>query len=208
VTFLPPVSDTEKPAAESASSSVAAKPITHSLTSATETYATSPTIGEWRLPFSARCWEGGAAGAFSLSLGVFAILGLLVGLFKSPAYLLAPLLTAPVLYRSGREAVRIWSVRLRITTAEVLIVGTKRSYRVPIAEVDRFESRVVHKFFGGNGTPTLVLLRREGEPIAVEALRREGFIWNFKRMLRSLDGDAIEVNSALAQARAASVSHQ
>jgi hypothetical protein len=172
------------------------------VTSATDTYATAPTIGEWRLPFFARCWEGGAAAAFALCVGAFAMVGLVVGLFKSPAYLLAPLLAAPVFYWSGREALRIWSVRLRITTAEVLVVGTKRTHRVPIAEVDGFEPRVVHKFSGGNGTPTLVLLRREGEPIAVEALRREGFIWNFKRMLRSLDGDAIEVNSALAQARA------
>jgi hypothetical protein len=176
------------------------------LTSTTETYAAPTTIGEWSLPFFARCWEGGAAAAFASSLGVFAIVGLVVGLFKSPAYLLAPLLAAPVFYWSGREAVRVWSVRLRITSAEVLVVGTRRTHHVPIAEVDRFEPRVVHSFSGGNGTPTLVLLRREGEPIAVEALRREGFIWNFKGMLRSLDGDAIEVNSALARARAASCS--
>jgi hypothetical protein len=177
-----------------------AKPISRLVTSATANHG-RPTIGEWRLPILVRCWQGGAAAGFSLSLAVVAIVGLAVGLFDSPIYLLAPLLTAPLVYWSGREAVRIWSVRLRITPTNVFVVGTRRTYCVPIAEVEKFEPRVVHKFSGGNGTPTLVLIRRDGEPIAVEAVRREGFIWNFKRMLRSLDRDAIEVNSALAEAR-------
>jgi hypothetical protein len=160
-----------------------------------------PTIGEWRLPIFVRCWQGGAAAAFSLSLASIAIVGLAGGVLYSPKYLLAPLLTGPFFYWSGRETVRIWRVRLRITPSEVIVVGSKRTYRVPIAEVDRFEPRVVHAFSGGNGTPTLVLFRRDGDPIAVEAVRRDGFIWNFRRMLRSLDREANEVNSALADAR-------
>jgi hypothetical protein len=147
------------------------------------------------------CWQGGAAAGFSLSLMTIATVGFAGGLFYSPIYLLAPLFTAPFLYWSGRQAVRIWGVRLRITPTEVLVVGTRRTYCVPISDVEKFEPRVVHTFSGGNGTPTLVLIRRDGEPIAVEAVRREGFIWNFKRMLRSLDRDATDVNSALAEAR-------
>jgi hypothetical protein len=49
----------------------------------------------------------------------------------------------------------------------------------------------------------IVLRRRAGEPIGVSALSREGFVWNFEKILRNLEPQASELNRMLATARRA-----
>jgi hypothetical protein len=92
---------------------------------------------------------------------------------------------------------------LTITTSEVVVAGARRTYRVPLEQVERFEPGVVHTLSGGNGTPMIVLRRRAGEPIGVSALSREGFVWNFEKILRNLGPQASELNRMLATARRA-----
>jgi hypothetical protein len=134
-----------------------------------------------------------------------AALGFALAVHESLGWLVAPLVAGPCAYLSARSAIRSWRAHLTITTAEVVVAGARRTQHVPLRLVDRFEPQVVHSGFGGNGTPMIVLIRHGAEPVGVDAIRREGFVWNFKKMLRNLEGEASELNSALARARAAAV---
>ncbi|TMK72090.1 MAG: hypothetical protein E6G50_04630 [Actinobacteria bacterium] len=96
----------------------------------------------------------------------------------------------------------VWRARLVITADEVIIAGVTRTHHVPLDQVEGFEPRVVRSGMRANGTPTIVLLRRTAAPIGIYALKREGFVWNFKKTLRELDSAAAELNATLAKARA------
>jgi hypothetical protein len=161
------------------------------------------TIGEWRAPVLGRFLGSASSMATAACFGSLVVGGLALAIHGSPGWLIAPIVVGPVAYLWGRTAVRTWRARLTITTAEVVVAGATRTHHVPLALVDRFEPRVLHSGIGANGTPMIVLLRHGAAPVGVYALRREGFIWNFKKKLANLEGEATELNSALAQARAA-----
>jgi hypothetical protein len=141
--------------------------------------------------------------AAAVFLGLSVLLGIALAVHdKSPGWLIPALVFGLVAYLSGRSAIGTWRACLTITTAEVVIVGLRRTDYVPLGVADRFEPRIVRSGLIGNGDPMIVLLRRGAEPVPVHVFRRGFWVWNFKKVLSSLEGEANELNLALAQARA------
>jgi hypothetical protein len=163
----------------------------------------SGTLGVWHLSGPAR-WLGSLTAVVSAAcLATLLVTGLALTVHGSPMWAVVALVAAPIVYVLLVSAVNIWRARLVITTDEVIVAGVTRTHRVSLAEVEGFEPRVVHSGVGANGTPTIVLVRRTGAPIGIYALKREGFRWNFRRMLKGLESEAAELNATLAKARAA-----
>jgi len=141
--------------------------------------------------------------AAAVCLGVSVLLGIALAVHdKSPGWLIPALVLGLVAYLFGRNAIGTWRARLTITTAEVVIVGLRRTRHVPLGLVERFEPWIVRSGLVGNGDPMIVLLRRGAEPVPVHVFRRGVWVWNFKKVLCSLEGEANELNLALARARA------
>jgi hypothetical protein len=164
------------------------------------------TVGDWRAPLFGRCVNGLMAIVCAACFATLFVTGIALTAAGSPAWLLASIAVAPVVYLLCRIAINVWRARLTITTAEVVVAGATRTHRVPLEQIDRFEPRVVHSGVGGNGTPMIVLRRHTADPIGVYALSRQGFVWNFKKIVRSLEPQASELNEILARARSSGTS--
>ena len=156
------------------------------------------TVGEWRPNTLVR-------GISSLSVIVMAaccsslvVSGGWLAVHGSPEYLLPSVAFALVVYILCRIAINIWRAHLTITTVEVVVAGAIRTHHVCLGEVDRFEP-------GVQDNATIFLLRHRGSPIGIWALNRQGFVWNFKKILRSLEPQASELNMILARARGGAV---
>lgn len=154
------------------------------------------------LPFVARCFDAGSWFGVAASLAVVTVAGAALGLHETPAWLIVPLLAGAPAYFSYRAAIRTWRMRLTVTAKEVVVADVFCTHHVPLEDVVRFEAQVVHAVAAGNGTPMIVLLRRDADPIAVYATSRLGsVVWRFKTALASLESDASELNRAVARAR-------
>jgi len=161
------------------------------------------TFGVWRLPPLARWLGSGIALVSAACFATLLVTGLVLTFHGSPMWLVVALVAAPIVYGLGRCAVNIWRVSLLITDAEVMVAGVTRTHRVPLEQAERFEPRVMRSGAAANGTPMIVLVRRTAAPIGVYALKREGFVWNFKQMLHGLESEAAALNATLARAQAA-----
>jgi hypothetical protein len=159
------------------------------------------TVGEWRAPRLGRCVNSLSAIIAAACFATLFVTGIALTVAGSPAWLLASIAVAPVVYILCRIAINVWRAHLTITTTEVVVAGATRTHRVPLEQIDRFEPRVVHAGIGGNGTPMIVLLRHTSDPLGVCALSRQGFVWNLKKIVRSLEPQASELNEILARAR-------
>ena len=158
------------------------------------------TLGRWRLHPGAR-WLGTSAAAIAaLCVASLIVAAAALVVHKSPAYFLVLVAALPLEYVLCRLTVNIWHAGLTITNAEIVIAGATRTHRVPIDEAERFEPGVADT--GRNGTPMIVLHRRGGEPIGISTFSRQGFVWNFAKLVRSLQPQANELNRVLAVARA------
>jgi hypothetical protein len=138
-----------------------------------------------------------------MCLGLWGLTGLALAAHGYPAWLIAPLVSAPPIWVLVRCAINIWRAGVTITTTDVVVAGATATHCIPLADVQRFEPRVVHSGFGGNGTPMIVLVREGAEPIGIYALSRQGFVWRFKKILRALEPVAAQLNLTLARARTA-----
>jgi hypothetical protein len=107
---------------------------------------------------------------------------------------------AAVGWFAGKAAMRIPRTGVTITSREVVIIGPFRTWQVPLSEADRF---VAGSGASGN-QPTVSLRRKTGRSIGIWALNRNGFIWNFKRMVASLQPTAETLNSSLVRAKSRS----
>jgi hypothetical protein len=108
---------------------------------------------------------------------------------------------SPLFARCANGLLAISTAACLATTTEVVVAGVTGTHHVPLKQADRFEPHVVETGIA-NGTPMIVLLRHGADPIGVYALSRQlGFVWNFKKMLDSLEPEARVLNLSLARAR-------
>jgi hypothetical protein len=101
---------------------------------------------------------------------------------------------------AGKAAMRIPRTGVTITSTEVVIVGPFRTWQVPLSDADHFVAGT-----GASGNqPTVSLSRKTGRSIGIWALNRNGFIWNFKRIVASLQPTVETLNSSLVRANSRS----
>jgi hypothetical protein len=97
---------------------------------------------------------------------------------------------------AGKAAMRIPRSGVTIAPQEVIIAGPLRTWHVPLSEAEAFIAEVRA---GNSGQPTVSLERKAGRSIGIWALNRNGFIWNFKRMVTALQPIADDLNARLAR---------
>lgn len=105
----------------------------------------------------------------------------------------------PVGFLLIKAALRCGLGRTGVTIGRdaVVVVGPFYTYRVLLSEAATFRPEVL-----GSKQPTVGLHRVDGGVIPIWALNRNGFRWNFKRLLRELEPVAGELNERLAEAKA------
>jgi hypothetical protein len=107
-------------------------------------------------------------------------------------WLATAVMYAPVVYLTGRPALRIRRARVEIGPQGVLVAGPWATKLVPLAEAERFVPEDI-----GN-QPTIVLRRRGGRSLPLWVFNRNGTIWQSTRLLSELEPAAAALKAALA----------
>jgi hypothetical protein len=82
----------------------------------------------------------------------------------------------------------------------IIVRNPLRTYSTALGDVDAFAPGVLAG--GNNGTPCPVVKQRQGRPVGVWALGREGVIWRYGRYAHELEPLCEELNAVLGNLRA------
>jgi hypothetical protein len=161
------------------------------------TAAPTEILQEWRSPMRRRIVGTALAGAVAATLiawTVGSVVAALVG--DGPALALFVVACAPLSWLAVYVTIGLWNARLVITRDEVIIANALQTYRVQLADADRFEA------LGDRTQPHIVLRRRNGTAVGVLVFFRDGFLWNLKKVVAGLEPEAERLNAVLDAARA------
>jgi hypothetical protein len=160
--------------------------------------ATTAELREWRQARgSRRRWT-----ACTVLFGVSSLSPVIVAFLAHPtgtawfALLLLLIGLGAIAALSFRIAWRVAHAHVAISVDGVKVAGALRTRTIALAEADRFTAGNAH----GN-QPTIMLLRRQGRPVPLWIFNRNGFIWQYKRLIDELQPQAEELNRALAAAK-------
>jgi len=152
-------------------------------------------IREWRQRQGARLLWLVCSLVFAIPSGAVAVGGVLSSASAAAALWYAAF--APLAVLTLRTAWRIPHARVVISDQAITVAGPVDTHVVPLAAADRFEARNV----GGN-QPSIVLVRDDGRrPVSLWIFNRNGFVWQFKRLLEDLQTTVDELNRTLSTAK-------
>jgi hypothetical protein len=127
-------------------------------------------------------------------VAVLAVVGLARGEGAEGVVLLV--LAVVLFYLSARSVLRVQTMGITIDEEEITVDGLLCTRRVPLAEAEHF-------IVGNRGgrQPMVALLRVGARPIPIWALSRNGFAWQYRRLMAELKPVADELNGRLDEAR-------